>query len=291
MDISVSRLNNRMVLQVPNELPLGLVFIVGTVSHLSNDAESEDATFVLKDAGYQLHCRLPSHVVSEALLQDEQQVRAGGQLSFDAQEARYYLQARSIDVIAETSSVKRPSLSPILDDLKMRADTANIARAELPSWVKKLAPPEVQAELGLIEEVDWEELDEPQPEAMPEKNGALSEDMVSYLSGVIDSEEEVELTPELLATLIPLQRTEGEAPQQAKGVEQPEDSSTNADSTIEEEDSIGDVEKEREVITATLPVMPARRQLLLMLLIVLVLIFLTLLALVLTQVANLALVG
>ena len=35
MDISVSRLNKRMALQLPAEFPLGLVFVVGEVKNLS----------------------------------------------------------------------------------------------------------------------------------------------------------------------------------------------------------------------------------------------------------------
>ena len=41
MDISVSQLNNRLALQLPPELPLGLVFVTGKVKDLLIEMGSE----------------------------------------------------------------------------------------------------------------------------------------------------------------------------------------------------------------------------------------------------------
>lgn len=295
MDISVSRLNNRMVLQVPNELPLGLVFIVGRVADLALGKEGELASFELIDAGYRLQCQLSNNIVSEALLQDEQMVRAGGHLSFDAQKARYFLLARSIDVITEKAPTNRPSLSPILDDLRMRADTANIIRAELPSWVKQLAPPEVQAELGLIEE-DWDEAETDLSVIASETpSGELSEEMVSYLSQAIDGDDDVELTPEMLASFIPLPRNTPQASEQAEEALRQEEASLRLPipspevDVVEEgdEEEGGELEKGGEPMMETaLPVLPSNRRLLILVVIILALIFLTLCALFITQVTG-----
>ena len=78
--------------------------------------------------------------------------------------------------------------------VKARATAAPVENEEnLPIWVQKLAPPEV-AESG----ADAAELPE---EA--EDTAVLDADLVEVLSAAMDSQEEVELTPDLLAPYLP----------------------------------------------------------------------------------------
>src|SRR5690606_5159743 len=213
MDISVSRLNNRMVLQVPPELPLGLVFVVGQVRNLVMVPEADQETsFDLVEADHYLHCRLSRHVAEEVLLKEGDMVRVSGQLSFDTHLARYFLLARDLEVVPDIAA-SRTKMAPILADMKKRADAAALVRPELPPWVKRLAPPEVQAELGLVEpEEPAVSVEQPaRPEELEPGTdllapvGHMSDDMLAFLSEAIDQSNEVELTPEVLAQFLPLE--------------------------------------------------------------------------------------
>ena len=79
--------------------------------------------------------------------------------------------------------------------IKKRSEAAQLAPAELPVWVKKMAPPGVEAPDT-----------EPEPQAAPESEAASAlsnEELVAFLSEAMESEEEVELTPEMLAEYAP----------------------------------------------------------------------------------------
>jgi len=197
MDISVSGLNGRLASKLPPELPLGLVFVIGQVEQLDADG------FVLAEGPHRLHCRTEEN----GHIEEGDEVRASGHLMFDAKQLRYYLLARDIEVVTseplgapDRSSrellAESEGLLSALAAVKARAAAAPTpSGAELPVWVKKLAPPEVQVEEAGDEIVDTTRRKGPHAE--------LDEDLVSKLSEAMDSEEELELTPEFLARYIP----------------------------------------------------------------------------------------
>ena len=212
MDISVRHLNNRMALQVPAELPLGLVFIVGRVRNFKRSdtgaAETaEQVRFELVDGEHRLGCTLPHSVAQETLLQEGDRVRVSGQLAFDSHAVRYHLFARDLEIL----SARSPTTSPVdlLADAQRRAREADVVPADLPPWVRQLAPPEVQLELGLVDELPVPEGSsiEEEPDMWDETASAaqaeMSEEMLAFLSGVIDSDEDTELTPEMIAQYLP----------------------------------------------------------------------------------------
>lgn len=196
MDISVSRLNGRLATKLPPELPLGLVFVVGVVSQVENKR------FVLAEGTHQLHCQLAELV----RLRAGDEVRASGHLMFDAERLQYYLLARDIGVVtAEPLGIlagdsrellaESEDLLSALAAVKARAAVAPVeTSAEMPVWVKKLAPPEVKAV-----ESDADELAEEDSRGLLSSGVvALDEGLVSMLSAAMDSDEELELTPDLL---------------------------------------------------------------------------------------------
>jgi hypothetical protein len=216
MDITVSRLNERMALRVPSELPLGLVFIVGQIEGMQPySGRPDEVALQLTEGEHTLPCRLPSQVVDEMQLAGHERVRAGGHLVFDPRQARYYLLARDIEVLPFA-----PDAVPHAIDIKpsegttreivveTRASPTALAPGELPPWVRQLAPPEIQAELGLLAA----ELDQDGPEAKIEDDDfqlpPLPPEIVDYLSAAIDSDQDVELTPDVFDELAPAERHE-----------------------------------------------------------------------------------
>lgn len=223
MDISVSRLNNRMALQVPGELPLGLVFIVGRVESLGAPAGGT-VRFELVDAGYRLRCRLPAAVAEETLLKEKDRVRASGHLAFDSHSAQYQLLARDIEVLAAQAPDREKAqqaaaqgaaaqgATPGTAGVQPQSSVDSVIPTDLPPWVQKLAPPEVKEELGLVQEGEGTE-----PPSEMEAAGASEEEglkaadtptelppeMLAFLSSAIDSDEEIELTPEMIAEYLP----------------------------------------------------------------------------------------
>jgi hypothetical protein len=198
MDISVSGLNGRLASKLPPELPLGLVFVVGKVEQLQTNG------FVLVEGPHQLHCRTEES--SDIGAGDE--VRASGHLMFDSEQLQYYLLARDLEIVTSeplgTLSNSRELLAEseglllALAEVKARAAAAPSQSEEaLPVWVKKLAPPGVQVSdvEGEDEAVETARLNAPHAE--------LDENLVSLLSEAMDSDEEMELTPELLAKYVP----------------------------------------------------------------------------------------
>jgi hypothetical protein len=231
MDISVSRLNNRLAFQLPSELPLGLVFVVGRVEHLApvegaGDKSSNDrprqTQFDLVEAGYRLRCEVTPRAAADTTFGEGDKIRAGGHLAFDPQQANYYLLARDIEVVdepVEKSAVSpqtagRAAFTSILTDIQKRSEAARLSQAEVPPWVQRIAPPEVQAELEVAGPKPGAEPAAGNPAvAGPEDTftstppaGApanLNEELVTFLSAAMESEEEVNLTAETVAGLSP----------------------------------------------------------------------------------------
>lgn len=213
MDISVSQLNNRLSLQLPAVLPLGLVFVAGRVYDLVNESEDggngrqPQAHFILEQDNHSLRCDLKLRQGDTVSFEEGAQIRVGGHLAFDTRQLQYYLQARDVEVIGVDDQVLEvngnardlvngdETLLSALAGIKRRSELAQQTQSDLPIWVKKLAPEEVQESMSLEEEIEVgpEQADLPQ----------LNEEMVHYLSTLMDSEDEVELTPDLLAQWLP----------------------------------------------------------------------------------------
>ncbi len=197
MEISVSGLNGRLASKLPPELPLGLVFVVGRVEQLDSNG------FILAEGSHRLHCQTDEN----GQIGKGDEVRAGGHLMFDAEQLRYYLLARDIEVIKseplgapDRSSrellAESEGLLSALAAVKARAAVAPTQTdQELPVWVRKLAPPEV--EVAGVED----ETDEVVPPRAPKAE--LDEELISRLSEAMDSEDELELTPAFLAKYMP----------------------------------------------------------------------------------------
>lgn len=210
MDISVSRLNKRMALQLPAEFPLGLVFVVGKIRNLTNvDGEGGLPYFYISEHGYMLRCQLSERALEEVHLNEGDMIRAGGHLAFDTLQADYFLLARDIEILPEHRP-SRTTLAPILEDIKKRSQAASLAPAELPDWVQRIAPPELQEVEEVEEDSDLDETAEPEStieqEPIPEESslpGGFTNDLVDFLSEAMDSPEDVELTHEMVADLAP----------------------------------------------------------------------------------------
>lgn len=197
MDISVSGLNGRLASKLPPELPLGLVFVVGQVEQIEANG------FILVEGTHRLHC----HTEENGEIGEGDEVRASGHLMFDAEQLRYYLLARDIEVVtpeplgapdrnSRELLAESEGLLSALAAVKARAAVAPTHYGEeLPVWVKKLAPPEVQVDA--VEDGTGERVRPRAPRA------ELDEDLVFKLSEAMDSEEELELTPEFLARYLP----------------------------------------------------------------------------------------
>ncbi len=215
MDIPVSRLNKRMALQLPAEFPLGLVFVVGVVDGMEQIDGSDDfGYFYLSENTYRVRCLLSERASTERKFKDGDKIRAGGHLAFDPQKADYYLLARDIEMLTEAES--KPATGPaILADIDRRSQETGLVPAELPVWVKQLAPPELMAELGINGPVDSDENQEAEvqlekdisSESSPfelrddETMLTMSDELIDFLSMAMDSTEEIELTPEVIAHL------------------------------------------------------------------------------------------
>ncbi len=216
MDIPVSRLNQRMALQLPSEFPLGLVFVVGIVEGKEHREEGEDfGYFFLVEKTYRVRCLLSARTTTETDFADGDRIRAGGHLAFDPQNATYYLLARDIEILTGAES-EGPSPSAIMADIDRTSREAGLVPAELPVWVKQLAPPELMAELGIIlpDEVDADETEELEDEieedfldesALGQRADgtmlSMSDELIDFLSMAMDSTDEIELTPEVIAHL------------------------------------------------------------------------------------------
>jgi hypothetical protein len=215
MDIPVSRLNERMAVQVPSELPLGLVFVVGKVEDLALiDEDGHPHEFVLLESGHHLRCRLTDRAAHEVGFKDGDLVRAGGHLAFEPQHAGYFLLARDVEILEEFTP-SRSTLSEIVAESKQQTQIVGLAAAELPTWVKQMAPPEIQEELlasaalsGEESESQpgdsWEALEDTEASmAYPTEEPALaglSDDLIEFLSEAMDGPEDIEVTSQLIST-------------------------------------------------------------------------------------------
>ena len=217
MDISVSRLTSRMALQLPAEFPLGLVFVVGKVEQQANTENGQrPRVFILSESGHNLQCRLSERTASEVILNDGDLIRAGGHLAFEPSMAGYYLLARDVEVLEEYQPVTN-QLAEVTTDASEVIAVGTLAPATLPPWVEELAPPEIRAELErqraqtvepITESADgWEVFVEAEAGmnylAEDPALAGLSDDLIDFLSEAMDSTDDVELTPELLAEFSP----------------------------------------------------------------------------------------
>ncbi len=217
MEVSVRRLNHRLALQLPRELPLGLVFVVGVVEDVvrvpvaQKKGEGNGRTFYtqfdLTENNYHLRCIVPPREAAHVTLETGNPVRVGGHLMFDPGRADYFLLARDVAVVGQTAVVEPPvedakalrqeqeELALALASVKRRADAAKLAEAELPEWVQKIAPPEAQEEWTEEEETDLEA----DLLAATAVTANLDDELVATLAQAMDSEEEVEVTSDMLA--------------------------------------------------------------------------------------------
>jgi hypothetical protein len=157
----------------------------------------------LAEGTHRLYCRAQEN----GQIGEGDEVRASGHLMFDAEQLRYYLLARDIEVVTpeplgapDRSSrellAESEGLLSALAAVKARAAVAPTQTGEeLPVWVKKLAPPEVQ-----VDTVEDGTVGTVRPRV---PRAELDEDLVFKLSEAMDSEEELELTPEFLARYMP----------------------------------------------------------------------------------------
>jgi len=221
MDVTVSHLNNRLALQLPTELPLGLVFVVGAVEELTQakNGRSSQVRFALAEQAYRVNCILSPRAANEVALREGMTIRAGGHLAFDPQWAGYYLLVRDVEIVqtpvaeeavlpaTEPMPEDRTAVAAILADIKRRSDAAHLAQADLPPWVQKIAPPEVQAEM-LEEQPHVPEAPPPVSKPLSATKPALDTDLLARLSAAMDSDEDVELTSDMLVDFA----GEGEVP-------------------------------------------------------------------------------
>ncbi len=218
MDISVSRLNNRLALQLPPELPLGLVFVLGHVRQLERAEMSHgdgsrhaNVSFDLVEKGHVIRCRLSERAAKETALAEGSLIRAGGHLAFDPTHADYFLLARDVELIAEAepeppTAVSEPSarfatsgLGQALTDVKKRSSAVKPVPKDMPVWVQRMAPPGFDTESQAEAEADSSE---PTAVASVPSLPSLDPKLVEFATRAMDSDEEVELTPELLDQLL-----------------------------------------------------------------------------------------
>ena len=219
MDISVSHLNNRLSLQLPQELPLGLVFVTGTVSFSDSAVFTELVAhgrykhihFELLDSKHRIRCVLVVRAMVDFDLELGVRVRVGGHLRFDLQRADYYLLARDLerldeDVFGDVEDIEadQEEIAALLADIRKRTSKQDIP-SDLPQWVQELAPESLQDKDRVID------LEEPALDGvLNEGETAVSEEastheseaaLVSSISALLDQMDDVELTPDMIQSL------------------------------------------------------------------------------------------
>lgn len=226
MDISVRRLNHRLALQLPKELPLGLVFVMGVVDavnerpvEVSSNGRIRRIEFDLIEDDYCLHCILTQSIDNPTTVWEGEKVRVGGHLIFDPRHANYFLTTHDVEIIFDEEKFEplfsedslalvheQKALADALAGVKRRSQAApQLEPAELPLWVKKIAPLELRESLGIWEE-DLQDLDI-DPVELAESAGAgdgavLPDKMVSELGAAMDGDAEVEITTDLLTNYV-----------------------------------------------------------------------------------------
>lgn len=223
MDISVTQLNRRLAVQLPTRLPLGLVFVVGRVENLRLltggklemlrlNGRSSRMQFDLVEKSHRLRCELDARADVEGEVEEGDLVRAGGHLVFDSQQAEYFLLARDLDLVEKEEPafdsgdddnfpLGRLALTPMLADIKKRSEAARQAPEDMPYWVQKIAPPDFQP-AEMAEEAEETAVFTP-PHPIAVELPSLDANLISHLSAAMDSDETIELTPELLAQYLP----------------------------------------------------------------------------------------
>jgi hypothetical protein len=261
MDISVSRLNNRLALQLPAELPLGLVFVVGRVESVvdaSSDRTDDAGRFPLQlelgEADHRLRCMLTQRVAAEITIRPGDKVRAGGHLAFDPQHADYFLLVRDLELIEEAQVVLEEideplppeASSSLLEDLNQPTESVSLPHADMPDWVQKMAPPEMKAESASteptasqapetqVEPVTRVEVDSGYEELASDGDDLArsEEDLLSTLSEAMDSGEDIELKPEMFAGLIEAREEVREAGVMGQPYEVPPTAAAQASQSI-----------------------------------------------------------
>lgn len=200
MDVTVTHLNSRLALQLPAQLPLGLVFVLGDVENLNprETGQLSSVMFDLVEKGHRVRCMLSERAMAEVVLHTGDKIRAGGHLAFDLTRADYFLLVRDVEVVQSQAAPDSVDISPVVERELVSA-LADMPQAvekvvpgdDLPVWVKKLAPPEFRTEAkgerGRETAVS------------PRANGdTLNAKQLAQLSAALDSEEDVELTDGLL---------------------------------------------------------------------------------------------
>ena len=205
MDVSVSHLNNRLALQLPAELPLGLVFVLGVVEKFVNgdNGRSGHTQFDLVEKEHRVRCLLSERVVLEEDVQEGSTIRAGGHLIFDPKRADYYLLVRDVEIVQllpVSPSVLHMDMVSMMAEVQKRAAAEDLVQSELPPWVKKMSPVEFR-----------EVLMEANGEAVVQENdeNGVEKKQLAQLSEAMDSDEDVELTSSLLEVAKKLNQARG----------------------------------------------------------------------------------
>lgn len=222
MDISVSHLNNRLTFQLPQELPLGLVFVTGTVSFSDSSAFKELVAhgrykhlhFELLDDKYRMRCILVVRAMVDYELEYGVRVRVGGHLRFDPQRADYYLLARDLqrldeDLIGEPEEdeIDQEEVASLLADIRKRTNQHNaspdLSQPELPQWVQNLEPDAIQENNFKQPQAVADEPNETDATAVIDHQATPTSDeaLASSISALLDEVEDVELTPDVIESL------------------------------------------------------------------------------------------
>lgn len=210
MDITVERLNNRLAMRLPAELPLGLVFVTGTLVEMATARNGRDIRFTLEEMGHRIRCVWQDGARTERDVRPGTLMRAGGHLAFDPLRADYFLLARDVDVIGAVElppddsvaleldglDVASATTTPILTELNRRAAVNGLAPADMPAWVTAMAPEVVKAEMSTAGAPSTPAAEttavDPQPSV------TLDPELVAAISAALDRGEDVELTREFL---------------------------------------------------------------------------------------------
>jgi len=219
MDITVDFLNKRLAGKLPTELPLGLVFVVGSVNQIWPDVVGDNGRFPihqfeLVEGDYRLRCVIPPEKVGNIEVAVGDKVRAGGHLTFDKWRAAYVLLARDVErvaddlqkVAADVPDVEQKKFKEALKQVKKRADAAVVEPTkEVPPWVEKLKHAEMDSKPKVRKETAVSHLPtiEPVPDLPVPGRSNISPEMVEAFSKAVDSDKEIELPPEIMAKVKP----------------------------------------------------------------------------------------
>jgi hypothetical protein len=208
MDISVSHLNNRLALQLPAQLSLGLVFVMGDIEELveAGNGRFPQPQFDLVEKEHRVRCLFSDRVALDADLQEGSTIRAGGHLVFDPARADYYLLVRDVEIVNSMPQARVPStvakaeMGMMMEDVRKRAEAAKLVPGELPPWVKKMAPVEYSEEGGDANDITT---------VQDTSGNELEKNQLAELSAAMESDEDVELTSSLLEVAKKLNQARG----------------------------------------------------------------------------------